>query len=244
MEFENLKEGLIGLYDSTYKKRLNKATYLDEIKRIKDENYQLFNDLKEATVGEENESIEIIANIIPDHVIHFINQYPSKRKREVHQIDNNMNMVCFFVPLVNSVSKELAVRSVEVWNEKMPNSKIGLSSVEEINGGFKKGLCYITTAVCEILNKGDDCQELTILRDYRDQYLANTVGGEQVIDTYYNIAPTIVNRINKTEQSHEIYQQIWNFYIQPCITLIKEGKNEDCKVLYSEMVSSLEKRYM
>jgi len=244
MEFENMKEGLIQLYESTYRKKLNKATYLDDIKRIKENNIQLFDDLMEATNGEDNQNIEVLANIIPDHVVDFMNQFPSKRKREMFQVDNNMNMVCFFIPSVNTVSTELATRTVEVWNEKMPNSKIGLSSVEEINGGFKKGLCYITTAVCETLNKGDDCLELTILREYRDQYLANTIGGEKVIDTYYNIAPTIVNRINKTEQSREIYQQIWNAYIQPCITLIGEGRNEDCKVLYSAMVTSLEKRYM
>ena len=244
MEFEYLKRGLIELYDSTYKNRINKATYLDEIKRIKEENVHLLNELKEATEGEDHENIKNLANVIPDHVVDFLSQFPSKRKREIHQIDNNLNVVCFFVPLVNSVSKDLATKTVEVWNEKMPNSKIGLSSVEEINGGFKKGLCYITTAVCETLNKGDDCLELTILREYRDQYLVNTVGGEQVIDTYYNVAPTIVNRINKTEEYREIYQQIWNAYIQPCISLIQEGKNDDCKVLYSEMVSSLEKRYM
>ena len=244
MEFESLKEGLIGLYDSTYKKRINRGTYLNEIKRIKNENDQLFNELKKVTEGEDNENIELLANIIPDHVVSFLSQFPSKRKRGIHQSDNNLNVVCFFVPLVGQVSKELAARTVEVWNEKMPDYKVGLSSVEEINGGFKKGLCYITTAVCETLNKGDDCLELAILRDYRDQYLANTIGGEQVIDTYYNVAPTIVNRINKTKESCEIYQQIWNSYIQPCITLIQEGRNEDCKVLYSEMVTSLEKKYM
>jgi len=244
MEFEYLKEGLIQLYESTYKKRLNKATYLDEIKRIKDENHQLLQNLKEATEGEENKNIEIIGHIVPDHVVYFLSQFPSKRKREVHQIDSNMNMVCFFVPLIHSVNKDLAIKTIDVWNEKMPNSKIGLSSVEEINGGFKKGLCYITTAVCEVLNKGDNCQELTIIRDYRDQYLANTAEGEQVIDTYYNIAPTIVNRINKAEESSRIYKQIWIGYIQPCLTLIKEGKNEECRELYTQMVTLLERKYM
>jgi hypothetical protein len=247
MELDRTKEGLIQLYDSTLKKRLNKGNYATEIQGIKDKNQELFRNLKEAIIveeGHENENIKEIANIIPEYVSNSLMQYSSKRKREVHQIDNNMNMVCFYVPLINSISSDLANRTVELWNEKMPNSKIGVASIEDINGGFKKGFCYITTAVCDTLNKGDDCSELTLLREYRDKYLIHTIDGEQVVNTYYNIAPTIVNRINKSEESYEVYKQIWKSYNQPCLTLIEDGKNEECKELYSRMVASLERKYM
>ena len=32
-------------------------------------------------------------------------------------------------------------------------------------------LCYITTIVCEILGKGDNCYELNALRMFRDYYM-------------------------------------------------------------------------
>ena len=244
MNLEYLKEGLIQFYNSTYKQRLNKARYRSDVETLKSKNQELFHELREALGDEDNDNLERIAQIIPEYVSDNLAQYPSKRKREVHQVDNNMNMVCFYLPIIHSIDYDLAERTVEIWNEKMEKTKIGLSTIEGIDGGFKKGFCYITTAVCETLHKGDDCPELTVLREYRDQYLLSTTEGQKIVDSYYNIAPTIVNRINKEEHSKKIYKEILTIYIQPCLKLIETGKNEDCKALYSDMVLTLEKKYM
>ena len=245
MNLENLKKGLIELYKSTYRQRLNKSRYRSEIENLKKKNQELLSDLREALNHDHNEHFEEIAQIIPAHVSAVLAQYPSKRKRAFHQVDNNMNMVCFYIPIIHSVDSALAERTVEIWNERLTYSKImGVSTIEGIEGGFKKGFCYITTAICETLGKGDDCVELKTLRAYRDQVLLSTPCGEQIVNSYYNIAPTIVNRINKEKQSKEIYKEILTAYIQPCLALIDQGKNEECKALYSEMVVTLEKKYM
>jgi hypothetical protein len=244
MNLENLREGLIQFYNSTYRKRLNKGSYKSEVENLKSKNQELFQSVTYALADETNDNLERIARIIPEYAADNLSQYSSKRKRDTHQVDNNMNMVCFYIPIINSIDSSLAERTVEIWNEKIENTKIGLSTIEGINGGFKKGLCYITTAVCQTLNKGDDCVELKTLRDYRDQYLLSTFEGEKIVHSYYNIAPTIVNRINKDEQSARIYESILATYIQPCLRLIETGKNDECKNLYSEMVISLEKKYM
>ena len=244
MNLNNLKEGLIQFYNSTYKQRLNKGRYRSEVDALKNKNQELFHELREAINEENSDNLEKIARIIPEYVAENLAQYPSKRKREVHQVDNNMNMVCFYLPIIHSIDNTLAERTVEIWNETMDKGKIGLSTIEGIDGGFKKGFCYITTAVCETLDKGDDCLELTILREYRDQYLLATHEGEQIVDSYYNVAPTIVNRINKEAQPKEIYKEILSTYIQPCLRLIELGKNEECRALYSDMVVTLEKKYM
>ena len=244
MNLEYLKEGLIQFYRSTYKQRLNKARYRGEIESLKSKNQELFHELREAINEEDSDNLESIAQIIPEYVSEQLAQYPSKRKREVHQVDNNMNMVCYYIPIIHSVDSNLAERTVEIWNEKMTISKIGVSTVEGIDSGFKKGFCYITTAVCETLYKEDDCVELRTLRDYRDQYLLSTTEGEKIVDSYYNIAPTIVNRINKEEHSMKIYKEILTTYIQPCLRLIEMGMNEECKKVYSDMVLTLEKKYM
>ena len=244
MNQEYLKEGLIQFYNSTYKQRLSKGRYKSEVEHLRCQNQELFYELREALGDENNDNLERIAQIIPEYVSEYLAQYPSKRKREVHQVDHNMNMVCYYLPIIHSIDSTLAERTVEIWNEKMTRSKIGLSTIEGIDGGFKKGFCYITTAVCETLGKGDDCPELTMLREYRDQYLLSTSEGERIVDSYYNIAPTIVNRINKEEHSKKIYKEILTTYIQPCLTLIEMEKNEECKRLYSDMVLTLEKKYM
>ena len=42
----------------------------------------------------------------------------------------------------------------------------------------------------------------------------------------------------------EIYRGIWNDYLSPCIRLIEEDRNEECRDVYSQMVRRLEKDYM
>ena len=84
--------------------------------------------------------------------------------------------------------------------------------------GLKKEFyCYITTAVCKSLNKPDDCYELNLLREYRDQYLMGTKDGE-ICKEYYNIAPTIVKRIDRSPDASEIYADIWEKYFKAVCT--------------------------
>ena len=142
-------------------------------------------------------------------------------------------------------AQQLTQRMVDIWNEKMPEYKIGHSTYEGISGGFKKGIfCYITTAVCRSMHKPDDCYELAALRAYRDGYLSETEEGRHIVEEYYNIAPTIVKRIDREDGADEIYQGIWDEYLSPCIRLIEEDKKEECKELYVTMVRSLEKKYL
>ena len=177
------------------------------------------------------------------------NLIDSKRKREAAVIDHNMAMVAFFVPLMGEIqstqTKIFTETIVEIWNQKVPGSKIGHSDAASIENGFKKGVfCYITTAVCKSLNKPDDCYELNLLREYRDQYLMGTKDGEILVKEYYNIAPTIVKRIDRSPDASEIYADIWEKYLKPCVRLIEAGEQEECRELYTKMVRSLEKKYL
>jgi hypothetical protein len=112
-----------------------------------------------------------------------------------------------------------------------------------INGGFKRRWCYITTAVCETLNKGDNCYELNLLRDYRDEYLMNTDNGAEVVREYYDVAPTIVKRIGRREDSAEVYQGIYDTYLKTCVELIEADRLEDCREVCTDMVNDLKREY-
>ena len=61
---------------------------------------------------------------------------------------------------------------------------------EDIAGGFRKGFCYITTAVCESQNKPDDCYEPSDAQAFRDGYLMQTE--EEAYRRNNGIAPRIV----------------------------------------------------
>lgn len=159
-----------------------------------------------------------------------------------------MALVTYVLPVINygrlDNCKMLSDAIVEIWNKKVSKTAIKNATYEEINGGFRNHLCYITTAVCESLGKPDDCYELELLRNYRDDFLIGENAGRDVVKEYYNVAPTIVKRINKQDNAKDIYAGIWSEYLIPCIQLIEAKKLYDCKEVYSNMVYDLQKKYL
>lgn len=106
------------------------------------------------------------------------------------------------------------------------------------------GGCYLTTACVDCKNLADDCRELTVLRSFRDNYMANQENGKDDIKEYYDKAPKIVEIINKRDNSNEIYDDLYKNVIKPCVRLIENGRNEEAYQKYKEMVASLEKKFM
>lgn len=250
MEQENIQSELISLYNETaeYAKRFQKKSYDTDMEELEMKHRALLGKIRDAYEESETSFLEM-ASVIPTHVSAMLSGFTSKRKREFAALDHNMNMVSYFVPLLGEIvsvkSKEFTQKMVEIWNQKMPDNKIGYSSKASIQGGFKKGLlCYVTTAVCKSLDKPDDCYELTLLREYRDNFLLHSETGNAAVKEYYNIAPTIVKRISKKENATDIYQHIWQEYLNPCVHLIEEVRLKECQDLYSDMVYKLEKQYL
>jgi hypothetical protein len=101
-----------------------------------------------------------------------------------------------------------------------------------------KGGCFLTTACTQYMGLSDNCSELTILRKYRDTYLKNRKNGLSDIKEYYKQAPTIVNRINNSKDS----LQIWNstyLKIQIIIDLIETQKFEEAYNKYKSLFLQL-----
>ena len=69
----------------------------------------------------------------------------------------------------------------------------------------KSSGCFLTTACVEYKGLADDCEELTKLRAFRDNYLKTTEEGKAVVEEYYRIAPQIVEKINASAKKAEIY---------------------------------------
>lgn len=103
--------------------------------------------------------------------------------------------------------------------------------------------CFITSAVCGTFNKPDDCYELNVFRAFRDNWLINQSDGLSLIQEYYQIAPAIVQHIDRQANSEEIYQFIWDCYLAPCIQLIEQQHFEQCKDRYIIMVNYLKERF-
>ena len=247
MNLEKIRTDMIALYEETFGKKIQKKHYAQDFEEIKNRHHELF-EMIAGVIEESEDHIQEVATFVPEYAAEKLSAFPSKRKRDVVVIDHNMNMVAYFIPLLGEISspqaKPLVEATVAKWNQLMPENQIGVSSFSAINGGFRKGLCYITTATLNSLNKPDDCYELSLLRNYRDEYLLSTQEGNAIVEEYYNIAPTIVKKIDRNADAAAIYQNIWSDYLSPCVRLIEENKNEDCKELYRDMVLGLEKKYV
>ncbi|HIW21866.1 MAG TPA: hypothetical protein H9887_07610 [Candidatus Dorea intestinavium] len=224
-------------YDAIFSAMLDE--YGEDIKEIS----SLFEGLSSA---QEDLLLNEIAEVIPTYAKEKMEKL-SKRGQNKEAIEYNLAMAVYVVPGLSYTKNEklvkIAEKTVEKWNAMGVTSlELGLSTYEDITGGFRKKLCFITTAVCDHLNKPDNCYELETLRDYRDHYLLTSAEGKELVEEYYNIAPSLVFILNmKKDQS--IYEGLYTNYITPCLKSIEDHKLEDCKNIYKKMVNHMKYEY-
>lgn len=113
-----------------------------------------------------------------------------------------------------------------------------------IKEGSSSGGCYLTTACVEMRNLPDDCEELTLLRKFRDEWIALQPGGKEEVREYYKKAPIIVETIDRSEDRCEVYDEIYKSVITPCVEDIKAGRNEQAHERYRSMVRDFEEKYL
>ncbi|MCD8198008.1 MAG: hypothetical protein LUE24_12740 [Lachnospiraceae bacterium] len=230
-------------------KQFKKNSFDDDFTSFCNANRDIFEAMEMVYVG--GGQSEEAALKLTDHVLEAargeIAKETKKSARSQKQMDFNFLVSIQFIPAVRkypaSFTEPFSEKMVERWNETF-GANIGLASYDIIAGGFRKKLCYITTAVCVGLGKGPDCPELQILKDYRDQYLETTPEGHALVEEYYDIAPTIVKRMEKSPDSVMLYKELYQDYLTPCIQEIAAGQYEECRAHYQEMVLDLKEKYM
>lgn len=104
------------------------------------------------------------------------------------------------------------------------------------------GPCFITTACMEAAGLPDNCTELETMRYFRDGYLAKSDEGKRMIEEYYEIAPRIIERIKRDENSDEVFSGIFTD-IRKTVSLIKIGDLESATAQYKGMVLRLKQNF-
>jgi len=176
-------------------------------------------------------------------------QKMGKGKKSAYMENCKMVLALYTIPMIleqqMETSEAYVDRFIEKWIEKYPKYTFRKGTYQSLLQGFeKKGFCYITTAVCEIQNKADDCYELMMFRDFRDKYLMKEEEGRALVDEYYELAPRILAAIDLKSSKDEIYQDIWNNHLSVCLGNIENGQDSLCKDNYKNMVKTLERRYI
>lgn len=226
-----------------------KDTYGDLLNSYLEKNHDFFEELNQMLVSEDEEdAIGEFADFLVSYVAGVLEEEKNKVKKSNKQLNFNMFMAVYFMPAVlegKQVKAQLLTDTIcERWAAGFKGNNIKTADAASIQSGFKSKLCYVTTAVCRSLNKPEDCYELNLLRDYRDNYLALTENGESLVNRYYDIAPTIVKRIDKSADAEEKYHYIWERYLKPCIAYIEMGEKEQCGREYIKMMEELQEQYI
>lgn len=249
-----IQEHAAELYEDMEKdmQLFKRESYQDNFVDYRERNREIFDEmtrlLRENEDAEGQSVLREIARAVVYAALEKKKASRSRINKESEQLNLNMITVVYVIPGIRAIKEKRAEELSEVlceeWSQFFKGNHIKPSDFQSIQDGFKTKLCYVTTAVCRGLDKPDGCYELALLKKYRDEYLAEAEGGKELIHDYYDIAPTIVKRIDKSAEAEETYHYIWEHYIAPCVHLIEAGEQEACRRLYVEMVEELHRKYM
>lgn len=242
---QNLAEAENALSDEVFSFRIelnnmSRKTYpvlFETYRRIFEPSLQCF---RTAALSDKDLAVEVFSDLLYKG---FLQQIQNK-KAPAGSFDCRFTMTSLTIPCIleqkTDAADQLADRFLEKWNAKYPKHTLGKATYEMIENGFKKKLCFITTAVCASLQKGDSCPELTAFREFRDGWLKQTPLGPSKITEYYLYAPIIVEAIERSGQKTSVYRNIWDRYLTPCLDSLHTGDNLKCYRLYEAMMRNLE----
>ncbi len=230
----------------------NRNSYPGAYERHKEENHAFYHSLKLTLDNAAEEELDDICHQIAEAFVKeqetALSQMQKKNEKATLQMEKNMFTVIYVLPAIKEIqggrADKLADIICEAWRKAFKDSNISAAGYDSIMEGFKNKLCYVTTAVCTNLEKGADCEELRLIKEFRDGYLSSTKEGLAMIEEYYDIAPTLVKRIERDKDAHEKYTNLWNTYLSPCVQHIKNGQPEICKEIYCGMMEELRETYM
>lgn len=102
------------------------------------------------------------------------------------------------------------------------------------------GGCYLTSACMNYFQEkfDDNCYELIVLRWFRDNFVS-----KEDIEHYYEVAPIIVETINKEEKSNIIYNYIYDNIVDYCVERIEQGNYDEAYSRYKNSVLILEEQF-
>lgn len=119
----------------------------------------------------------------------------------------------------------------------------GTAKINEKSNGEKSSTdvsCYLTTACMKhfMENFDDNCDELMTLRWFRDKFVS-----KEDINHYYEVAPIIIEEIEKLEDNDKIYDYIYDHIVKTSVDAIKVGNYDFAYNRYKSSVIALEEKF-
>lgn len=130
------------------------------------------------------------------------------------------------------------------WMDKGWNNFINTWTNNTGNDGSSSEGCFITTAAVEHKGLADDCEELTLLRKYRDILVKEDPKFKEIVLEYYKIAPQIVSKISDNKNKEQILENIYDELVVPVTSYLKNGQIEEAKNHYISIYNKLKEEYI
>lgn len=226
--------------------QMNAKVYPTVFKNFEDIMVPFWQPFNRAVILDRDKTLEEISELLFSG---YTGQLCENEKKYVQNnfLDIRFTITALLIPSLleqnNEAAEKLADIFLDKWNKKYHKRPLGKANYELILKGFKKKFCFITSATCIALKKGDNCRELNVFRNFRDNWLLYTEDGQEKITEYYLFAPMIVGAINSSGKSEREYKRIWESYLSPCLSLLEKGQNYKCEQKYENMMYELEKKW-
>ena len=153
------------------------------------------------------------------------------------------NLISSFKSLMGGLANTQAAVSANSLAAIESNNQASIASSNASASKGSGGGCFITTAVCELEGKPDDCAELQTLREYRDGWLAKQPGGPEEIQVYYMVAPRILAAIRARTDSLAVLLNLRD-QVHAAVELVRAGRMEDARRAYRAMVENAAACYL
>jgi len=108
----------------------------------------------------------------------------------------------------------------------------------QTQAGGSSGGCFITTAVVAYQGKTDDCQELQVLRWYRDEILMKGTQDQiNAVKIYYEAQPILTPILDglSSEDKERLFTSWYDNYIVPAVSAVLAGDYEAAFSNYTHM---------
>ncbi|WP_148294130.1 hypothetical protein [Azospirillum sp. B506] len=114
---------------------------------------------------------------------------------------------------------------------------------ESHGAGRKRSSCYLTGAYVDFAGLGDDCEQLKLMRQLRDEFVIKTNDGKKMLEEYKENSPKIVEAINEMHKCEqvEVYENIFKS-ISLASREVKNGKFQEAMNHYVDMYNSLKSK--
>ena len=127
--------------------------------------------------------------------------------------------------------------------KKLDDPACGTFKELRTTGSYTPSGCYITTIVCDVLGYPDDCELLTVLRNFRDNILKTDQKYLPLLLEYDAIGPKICEYINIERMNDRLCLGLLKYFLVPCVILIKNQQYDEAIEVYKNLVIHLNDNY-